>query len=42
MTQCLPDTHRWEWFRERAGVIDYRCLDCGEMREQYIDCGGGC
>jgi hypothetical protein len=41
---CAPDKHRWEWFSEREGIITYRCINanCGEIREQYIDCGSGC
>ena len=36
--------HRFEWNSEREGVIAYRCMhaNCGEIMEQYIDCGSGC
>jgi hypothetical protein len=39
---CEPDKHRWEWFREREGTIEFVCMDCGEMQEQYVDTGSGC
>lgn len=35
--------HRWEWHAEAHGTITYVCMNanCGEVREQYIDCGSG-
>jgi hypothetical protein len=41
---CEPDKHRWEWAREREGVIEFRCMNenCGETKEQYVDTGSGC
>jgi len=40
---CPPDEHRWQWFREREGVIEYVCMNanCGEVMTQYIDTQGG-
>lgn len=23
------------------GILDYKCLDCGEVLEQFEDCPGG-
>jgi hypothetical protein len=40
---CEPGQHRFEWHREKEGMVEYVCMNenCGEVMTQYIDTQGG-